>query len=392
MAAGSIKLQSNDTRIATVTFEDGAAGNVSVVVPKEGGVLASEDYAVAKSGDETIAGIKTFTSPPVVDGRPVSTGQRKNYLINGNLDMWQRGTSQTTSGYSSVDRWQTFVVGSTFTVTRTTSGYTATEIGSMANAMFSYKVVVNSVVGASNQAALIQPIENISILAGKTATLSFWMKADAPKWIYVFSSQFFGTGGSPSSAVNSNQTAIQLTTTWTKYSIVMTIPSIEGKTIGTDGLHTTYTGIRFQFEANTNLTTLVAAAFGQQSGTFDIAQVKLEDGAVATDGWHPYDGEFGGEVQACQRYYETGADSWGGTCSRFVGNVSSGIPYDSTTKFKVTKRTTPTVVLSNIYVSGFQSTVGAVNASIGGFAESRVASSSLSVGTFISGFTASAEL
>lgn len=44
MAAGNIKLQANDLRIATVTFEDGAVGNVSVVVPKEGGVLASETY------------------------------------------------------------------------------------------------------------------------------------------------------------------------------------------------------------------------------------------------------------------------------------------------------------------------------------------------------------
>jgi len=73
MAAGSIKLQANDTRIATVTFEDGAAGNVSVVVPKEGGVLASEGYAVAKSGDETIAGIKTFSSSPIVPNATTAT-------------------------------------------------------------------------------------------------------------------------------------------------------------------------------------------------------------------------------------------------------------------------------------------------------------------------------
>jgi len=66
MAAGSIKLQSNDTRIATVTFEDGAAGNVLVVVPKEGGVLASEGYAIAKSGDETKEGVLTFSSSPIV--------------------------------------------------------------------------------------------------------------------------------------------------------------------------------------------------------------------------------------------------------------------------------------------------------------------------------------
>ena len=29
----------------------------------------------------------------------------KNYIINGNFDVWQYGTSQTTNGYSSDDRW-----------------------------------------------------------------------------------------------------------------------------------------------------------------------------------------------------------------------------------------------------------------------------------------------
>jgi len=63
MAAGSIKLQSNDLRVATVTFEDGAAGNVSVVVPKEGGTLATEvDLALKldKSGD-TMTGNLNFS-------------------------------------------------------------------------------------------------------------------------------------------------------------------------------------------------------------------------------------------------------------------------------------------------------------------------------------------
>lgn len=47
MSAGSIKLQSGDLRVATVTFEDGAASNVNVVIPKEGGTLASESYVDA---------------------------------------------------------------------------------------------------------------------------------------------------------------------------------------------------------------------------------------------------------------------------------------------------------------------------------------------------------
>jgi len=38
------------------------------------------------------------------------------------------------------------------------------------------------------------------------------------------------------------------------------------------------------------------------SGT--VSLVKLEDGSIATNGWHPYDGEFGSEVQAYSRYYQ----------------------------------------------------------------------------------------
>lgn len=50
MAAGEVNLQANDLRVATVTFEDGAVGNVSVVVPKEGGVLASEAHVASEIG------------------------------------------------------------------------------------------------------------------------------------------------------------------------------------------------------------------------------------------------------------------------------------------------------------------------------------------------------
>ena len=65
MAAGKINLQANDGKVAGVVFEDGASSNVTVTVPKEGGVVATKAYAdtkVSKTGDETIAGVKTFSN------------------------------------------------------------------------------------------------------------------------------------------------------------------------------------------------------------------------------------------------------------------------------------------------------------------------------------------
>lgn len=56
MAAGSIKLQANDSRVASVVFEDGASGNVSVVIPKEGG----EVLTTGTTHTHTLANISNF--------------------------------------------------------------------------------------------------------------------------------------------------------------------------------------------------------------------------------------------------------------------------------------------------------------------------------------------
>lgn len=56
MSAGKIQLQANDLRIATVTFEDGAASNVSVVMPKEGG----EILTTGTTHTHTLANISDF--------------------------------------------------------------------------------------------------------------------------------------------------------------------------------------------------------------------------------------------------------------------------------------------------------------------------------------------
>ena len=78
MAAGKINLQANDGKVAGIVFEDGASTNVAVTVPKAGGKLAADSTVVHKTGDETIAGVKTFSLSPIV---PVPT------LVNQAISM-----------------------------------------------------------------------------------------------------------------------------------------------------------------------------------------------------------------------------------------------------------------------------------------------------------------
>jgi hypothetical protein len=269
----------------------------------------------------------------------VPEGGRKNYLINGNFDMWQYGTSQTSSGYGSDDRWANYNIGSTKTHSMVNSS--DTERALFNSSKYS-RTVVTSVAGAGNLVEKYQGIEDITKLAGKTITISFWAKADSSKNIAIDLSQFFGTGGTPSAFITGiGSQLVALTTIWQKKVITVTMPSIVGKTLGTDGTHTSCTYINFWFDAGSSWNSRTVS-LGQQSGTFDIAEVKIEDGSVATDGWHPYDGEFGGEIQACARYLPkfSPISSWVGQA--YGGNLAGfSIPFFSST------RIAPTGVLSS---------------------------------------------
>jgi hypothetical protein len=226
-------------------------------------------------------------------------GGRRNYLINGNFDKWDYGTSQDPTGYGSDNRWRNSNNGSTKTASQQTCGDTERALF---NAMFYSRTKVTSSSGSGNYVVKQQAIENVNLMANKTITLSFWAKADASKNIAMCFDQYFGTGGSPSSTVTGiGAQQITLTTSWQKKSITVNIPSIVGKTLGSDGVQTTATVLNFWFDAGSDLNSRTAS-LGQQSGTFDIAQVKIEDGSVATNGWFPYDGEFGDEISACARY------------------------------------------------------------------------------------------
>jgi hypothetical protein len=148
--------------------------------------------------------------------------------------------------------------------------------------------------------------------------------------------QYFGTGGSPSSTVNGiGVTTCSLTTSWQKFTVTATIPSISGKTIGTD--NNDHLQIVFWLDAGSDYNARTNS-LGQQSGTFDIAQVQLEAGDTAT----PFEvRSYGQELALCQRYYiklggDAAADVYG------AGYITgSGFILDTLT-FPVKMRAIPT--------------------------------------------------
>ena len=274
--------------------------------------IESDARFVHLEGSENINGIKNFTGKvqvvtPTDNIDAVNKGyvdsinkKRKNYLINSNFQFWDYAPSQTTTGYGSDNRWNNNNFVSTKTHSRMVSG--AIESTLFGSPYYS-RTVVTSAVGTGNYVSKAQFIEDITKLAGKTVTLSFWAKADSAKNIAIEFRQIFGSGGAPSPTLDAiGVSTINVTTTWKKYSATVTLPSIVGKTIGTDGVHTTSTVLHLWYDAGSNYGSRTNN-LGQQSGTFDIAEVKLEDGSVATDGWSPYDGEWGAEAIAKLRYY-----------------------------------------------------------------------------------------
>jgi hypothetical protein len=208
----------------------------------------------------------------------------KNAIINGDFNIWQRGTSFTLAGYFA-DRW-TWTTSS-YPTTRTMSQQAfspgAAPVAGYESSFFMRYLITT--VGSSTDYYISQPIEDVRTFAGKTVTYSFWAKADSARTINASLTQEFGSGGSSSVTVGSSTHS--LTTSWQRFTATMSVPSISGKTIGTNSL------LRFMFTPDS------ALASGY---TLDIWGVQVEVGTTATP-FETATGTIQGELQACQRYY-----------------------------------------------------------------------------------------
>jgi len=285
----------------------------------------------------------------------------KNKIINGDFRFNQRAfTSTTTDGTYGFDRWVLASAGGCTYSAQTFTPGTAPVAGY--EAINYARLLTTGQSGVGAYSFLIQAIEDVRTLAGQTATISFWAKAASgtPK-IAVEINQVFGSGGSPSTAVATYVNQVTLSTSWARYSVTGTVPSISGKTIGTTA-NTSYLGIDLWVSAGTNFNSRTGS-LGIQSNTFDIWGVQIEQGSTAT-AFQTATGTIQGELAACQRYYYRLANA--GTS----GGYGIGYAYATTSvanqlRNPVTMRITPTVLE---YATVELTIVGVANYTITGLA------------------------
>jgi hypothetical protein len=185
---------------------------------------------------------------------------------------------------------------------------------------------------ASHYASTGQRIEGVRTYAGQTITVLGWAKrASGAGNMAVEGIQNFGTGGSPSASVDSiSPTTVTLGATWAPFAVVLTIPSITGKTLGSnlnDYLQVNFwTSAGSNFNARTN-------SLGLQTIGVDLWGIHIRTGtwtAADADLYRPRDP--GTELALCQRYFEV-------ISGQISGTAFSTTSLDFSAGFRVTKRT-----------------------------------------------------
>lgn len=220
----------------------------------------------------------------------------RNRIINGDFRLWQRATSQTADGIGSADRWYFARSGTTQSVSR--QAFTLGQTDVPGEPTYFLRNVVSSVAGAGNYCIVRQRIEGVRLFAGQSVRVSFYVKADTTRSVALEFVQSFGTGGSPSADVTAiGAEKITVTSSWQRIERTVAITSISGKTIGSDGNDHLALNIWLDAGSTFNART---GTLGQQSGTFDIANVQVELGTVTSDFERR---PLGVELALAQRYY-----------------------------------------------------------------------------------------
>jgi len=257
------------------------------------GTFAVGDFIVDQSGAMYVCTVAGTPGTWQLSGVSVNENiAGKNFVINGGMDIWQRGTTFATGGGYTADRWYCYASGNAVAETQVASGLTG----------FKYALQVQRNSGQTSTSAIYatQSIETLNTLpmAGQIVNLSFWAKCGA---------NYSGT---------SNQLTVQLIAgTGTDQNVISGFTGATALFGNTVNLSTSWQ--RFTVQTNSFLTASVASTYTQlginfievPTGTaggndwFQITGVQLEIAPQATP-FSRAGGSIGGELALCQRYYQ----------------------------------------------------------------------------------------
>ena len=257
-----------------------------------------------------IAGEAVLRADSVQEIRNSIGAGRKNLIINGGFDVWQRGTYTTATNVSSgvqSDRWK---------IAQSVTTGTIQDLGGS---------VRLEVTGAgTGTLRMYQPIEDKGLykrISGKTLTFSAWVKSNtANARIECFKGNGVGWDGWDSAHTGGGA--------WEKLSATYVLADISSLT---DGTFSVQVGLDGYNSAD------VALAVGDYC---EIKDVQLELGSTATDFEHR---SYGEELALCQRYYYAinGAGNAGYNMILQRRNGNGTKSYQQTIEFPVTMRVSP---------------------------------------------------
>ncbi len=276
--------------------------------------IVKVDKIVPATGTTTTLGESGDTIQLGDGATAVGFSNTKNLIINGGFDIWQRGTSFTSTNVNefSSDRWRT--EGNTYTSVISRQDF-ATGQTDVPNYPTHYcRIAVSSTVSSGQYWAFQQRVETPQFISGYgTYTLSFWVKSPTG----TISAGAFSYGIKSSAGASSPE----ITTSWQKVTHSMT----------TNGPN------------NVDYLSVYVINLGQGQGniTLDIANVQLEFGENATDFGHR---SYGEELDLCHRYFFTSEDS-----DYFIDGfgVSNGEVYYRTILHPQAMRDNPTITIYN---------------------------------------------
>jgi hypothetical protein len=226
--------------------------------------------------DATVANVEAIADTLVSNKNSIYD----NVIINGNFDIWQRGTSFTAASEYTADRWYWNHYGKGGDDSTIARG--EHSVGDINGARYFLKVTHNDTASAHHWLYYVLETQDTLKLAGQEVTLSFYYKNPANAtntWEVVAASSTSADTKSVANeaAITGTTTTLTNSATWVKKTVTFTVPS------------TCKTLTLRWYSLNNEVADEV----------FNLSQVKLELGDTATT-YQPR--SYAEELALCQRY------------------------------------------------------------------------------------------